>query len=55
VPVSLWLSWTHPLVFFGALAIALVVMVATIWVLMKFLRRLARRVAGWFGAAQPST
>ena len=55
VPVSLWLSWAHPYVFFGALAVALVVMVVTTWVLAKFLRRLARRVSGWFGAAQPST
>ena len=55
VPVSLWLSWEHPYAFFGALAVALVVMVATIWVLAKFLRRLARRISGWFGAAQPST
>jgi len=55
VPVSLWLSWAHPAVFFGALAVALVVMVVTIWVLAKFLRRLARRVSAWFGAAQPST
>jgi hypothetical protein len=54
VPVSLWLSWVHPAVFFAALAVALVVMVALIWVLAKFLRRLARRVSGWFGAAQPS-
>ena len=55
VPVSLWLSWTHPAVFFGVLAVALVVMIATIWVLARFLRRLARRISGWFGAAQPST
>ena len=55
VPVSLWLSWEHPTVFFVALAIALVVMVALIWVFAKFLRRLARRVSGWFGAGQPST
>jgi len=49
VPASLWLSWTHPAVFFGALAVALVVMVATIWVLAKFLRRMVQRVDGWFG------
>ena len=55
VPLSLWLSWAHPVVFFGALAVALVVMLVTIWVLAKFLRRLARRVSAWFGAAQPST
>jgi hypothetical protein len=55
VPVSLWLSWTHPAVFFGVLAVALVVMIATTWVLARFLRRLARRISGWFGAAQPLT
>ncbi len=55
VPVSLWLSWTHPALFFVALAVALVVMVALIWVLAKFLRRLLRRVSGWVGAGQPST
>ena len=55
VPVSLWLSWTHPAVFFGVLAVALVVMIAAIWFFARFLRRLARRISGWFGAAQPST
>jgi len=55
VPVSLWLSWEHPYVFFITLAVALVVMVALTWVFAKFLRRLARRVSGWFGAGQPST
>ena len=55
VPMSLWLSWTHPAVFFGVLAVALVVMVAAIWFFARFLRRLARRISGWFGAAQPST
>jgi hypothetical protein len=55
VPASLWLSWAHPVAFFAALAVALVMMVALIWVFAKFLRRLARRVSGWFGAGQPST
>ena len=55
VPVSLWLSWQHPDLFFAALAVALVVMVALIWVFAGFLRRLVRRVSGWFGAGQPST
>jgi Domain of unknown function (DUF4126) len=56
VPASLWLSWAHPHVLFAALAVALVVMVAAIWFFAKFLRRLARRVSGWFGAGeQPST
>ena len=54
VPASLWLSWTHPTVFFAALAVALVVMVALIWVFARFLRGLVRRVSGWFGAGQPS-
>ena len=54
VPASLWLSWQHPYVFFAALAVALVVMLALIVVFAKFLRRLARRVSGWFGAGQPS-
>ena len=49
VPVSLWLSWEHPYAFFGALAVALVVMVATTWVLAKFLRRLAQRIGRWVG------
>ena len=55
VPVSLWLSWEHPYLFFAALAVALVVMIALTWVFARFLRRLARRVSGWFGAGQPST
>jgi hypothetical protein len=49
VPASLWLSWTHPIVFFVALGLALVVMVALIWVFGAFLRKLLRRV---FGAVQ---
>ena len=55
VPLSLWLSWAHPYIFFVALAVALVAMVALIAVFAKFLRRMARRVSGWFGAGQPST
>ena len=54
VPVSLWLSWAHPTVFFVALAVALVVMIVLIWVLARFLRQLARRVSGLFAAARPS-
>jgi hypothetical protein len=55
VPGALWLSWTHPLVFFAALALALVLMLLVILVLGKFVRQLARRVASWFGTAQPSS
>jgi hypothetical protein len=52
VPASLWLSVAHPMVFFAALAVMLVVMVVTIWMLAKFLRGLFARVRGLFG--QPS-
>ncbi len=55
VPVSLWLSWEHPALFFVALAVALAGMVALTWVLAKFLRRLLRRVSAWFGANHVST
>ena len=55
VPVSLWLSWAHPMVFFAALAVALVVMVVLTWLLAKSLRRLVRRVSGWLRAGLPST
>ena len=53
VPAALWLSWAHPLAFFAALAVALVVMLALIWMLGKFLRALLRRVSGWFQPAEP--
>jgi hypothetical protein len=52
VPASLWLSWTHPLAFFAALAVALGVMVALTWVFATFLRRLVQRVSGWFRLGQ---
>jgi hypothetical protein len=53
VPVALWLSWSHPALFFVMLAIGLVVMVLLIWMLAKFLRALARRLSAAFGASQP--
>jgi hypothetical protein len=43
VPVMLWLSWAHPLVFFIALALGLAAMAALICVFAKFLRVLVRR------------
>jgi hypothetical protein len=46
VPTALWLSWTHPLLFFAALAVAVVVMIGLIWVLARFLKGLLRRVSG---------
>lgn len=45
VPLGLWLSWSHPALFFAGLAVALVVSVAAIWVLARFLRGLWRRFA----------
>jgi hypothetical protein len=55
VPASLWLSWAHPLVFFAALAVAVIAMLVLTWVLAKFLRALVRRVSGWFGADRATT
>jgi hypothetical protein len=55
VPASLWLSWSHPTVFFAALAVALVVSAVVVWVLAKFLRRLVRRVSGWFASGLTQT
>jgi Domain of unknown function (DUF4126) len=55
VPASLWLSWEHPTVFCVVLAVAVVLSIVLIWVLGRFLRQIARRVSGWFGAGQPST
>lgn len=46
-PASLWLAWTHPWIFFGVLAVVVVVMIAVVWVLGRFLLSLVRRVAGW--------
>jgi hypothetical protein len=44
VPAMLWLAWQHPLVFFAALAVALVLMVGVTVLLFKFLRSLLRRL-----------
>ena len=54
VPAALWLSWSHPLVFFVALAVALVVMAGLIWFFAKFLRALFGRVSGWFAPGSPA-
>ena len=43
VPAMLWLSWTHPLVFFPVLALSVLLALTLIVVLFKFLRRLLRR------------
>ncbi len=51
VPGMLWLSWEHPLWFFAVLAVALVLMVAVIVLLAKFLRGLLSRRLKPSGAA----
>jgi len=43
VPTMLWLAWEHPLWFFAALAVALVLMIALIVLLARFVRRLLAR------------
>ena len=48
VPGMLWLSWQHPVWFFVALAVALVLMVTTTVLLFKFLRGLGRKLRGHF-------
>ncbi len=55
VPLMLWLSWEHPVWFFAALLIAIVVMIALLVVLAKFLRLLLRSLAAMFGAGRPKT
>jgi hypothetical protein len=52
VPSMLWLSYTHPLWFFVALAVTLVVMVGLIVVLLRFLRGLIGRLRGHFARAR---
>lgn len=54
VPASLWLSWTHPTVFLSALATVLILSLALIWVLARFLRQLLRRLAGRGLRANPA-
>jgi len=44
VPLSLWLAWNHPLIFFVLLALALAAMVVLIVLTMKFLKALAQNL-----------
>jgi hypothetical protein len=55
VPAMLYLAYEHPVAFFIALAIALVVMVGVTIVLFKFLRGLVRRLTGNFSPASART
>jgi hypothetical protein len=45
VPGMLWLSWTHPWLFFAALAVALLIGLVIVIVLFRFLRALLTRLA----------
>jgi len=45
VPLALWLSWTHPLTFLLCLAAMLAAMGSMLWVLWRFLRRVAAGLA----------
>ncbi len=54
VPVALWTAFAHPVFFLGALGVALVLMVAMIWLLSKFLIDLWRRLRGT-PASHPAT
>ena len=45
VPGMLWLSWTHPVAFFVALAVAVVTGLVIVVVLFRFLRGLLARLA----------
>ena len=54
VPVSLWLSWEHPVVFAAVLLLSLAVAIVLIVVLGKFLRGLIRRASGWLRAGPPT-
>jgi hypothetical protein len=44
VPMALWLSWSHPWLFFFALAVALLAMGMLIAMLAKFLAQLVQRL-----------
>ena len=54
VPASLWMAWTHPALFLPLLALAVVLSVALLWMLARFLRGLLRRVGGWRRGAAPA-
>ena len=55
VPAMLWLALHHPVLFFIALVVALVLMVTLTVLLFKFLRALVRGLRERFGAHAPST
>ena len=54
VPAALWLSWSHPLVFFAVLAVGVVVMLAVTWALWRFLRGLIAKLRRGDDAVLPT-
>ena len=54
VPAALWLSWSHPLVFFAVLAVGVVVMLAVTWALWRFLRGLIAKLRQGDNAVLPT-
>ena len=54
VPATLWLSWTHPLVFFAVLAVGVIAMVTVTWALWRFLRGLMAKLRQRAGSAPPA-
>ena len=50
----LWLSATHPVIFWIALAVTLVIAVVLMIVLVKFLRAVALRLRGFFDGRRPT-
>jgi hypothetical protein len=48
VPAMLWLSWEQPVIFFIALAVALVIMIAAIVLLYKAMRGMTKRLHNHF-------
>ncbi len=53
VPAMLWLSWNQPVVFFGVLAVAVLVAWLLIYFLFKFVRGMLRTLANRLGPASP--
>jgi hypothetical protein len=51
VPAALWLAWAHPWLFFPLLALMLLAMLATLWMLGRFLHQLLQRLTGRVGSA----
>ncbi|HEY0884887.1 MAG TPA: DUF4126 domain-containing protein [Ramlibacter sp.] len=54
VVFMLWLSATHPVIFWIALAVTLVIAVVLMIVLVKFLRAVALRLRGFFDGRRPT-